>query len=416
PFLSNGQGVPELMHFKFDAAVGGVIPNDAPVATRVCPSGTIVGSQLSVSGTGQFGTGLAAAAMTSSSTDYVNTGWTTNLTGSWTISLWLNVPNPPTTRYYFGDNTAGSLRCFTGGAASTGLRLTGPFTITTTTIQPGPAVVHYVYDAPAGTISAYINGVFNVSINVSTSLVVAGTTGPFKIGGYNTGNGYEGIIDEFRMYNRALTQTEITNTWNQQLPLGPPCNDPTGVAASGITAGSANLSWNAVTGATGYEYAVNTSATPPASGTQQAGTTYNATGLTQGTNYYFHVRTTCSPTSSSSWVTIPFTTLTCTSPGTPTSSSVTSNSASFSWGAVSGAQGYEYILTNSSAPPTGSGTATTTTSHTAINLTDNTNYCLHVRTECSAGVYSAWVNTCVTTLVAPPCPGPDTLNVTNITS
>lgn len=403
--------IPELMWFKFNTSTGGVTPNDAPAATKVCPSGTIVGTQLSVSGTGQFGTGLAAAAMTSTATDYVNTGWATNLTGqSWTISLWLNIPNPATTRYYFGDNTAGSFRCFTGGAASTGLRLTGPFTINTSTIQPGPCVVHYVYDNTALTVSAYVNGVFNTSITVASPPALAGA-GPFKIGGYASGNGYEGIIDEFRMYNRALTATEITNTWNQ--PLGSVCNAPTGLTATGVTYNSANTSWGAVTGATGYEYAVTTSATAPATGTATTGTSYNAPALTAGTTYYLHVRTQCA-TGFSTWSTYSFTTLACTAPTGLTSSSVTSNSASFNW-VTSGGSGYEYAITNSTTPPA-SGTATTNTSYNAIGLNPNTNYCLHVRTTCGTGIYSPWVNTCITTLAPPPCPGVDTLNVANITA
>jgi hypothetical protein len=212
---AGAQGLPERMYYKFNSANNNVVVNHAPAATQFGASGTLMGN-LSVGGTGQFGAGLQGSA-SSSSTNYFNTGWNTNLSGSWTISLWLDVPTPPTTRYYFGDNSAGSFRCFTGGVANNGLRLTGPFTINIANIQPGPVVAHFVYDASAGTVSAYKNGVFETSINVSTSLTISSASGIFKIGGYSSSTGLDGSLDEFRMYNRALTAAEIASTWNTEL-------------------------------------------------------------------------------------------------------------------------------------------------------------------------------------------------------
>jgi hypothetical protein len=47
------------MYYRFNSSTGGTTPNDAPSATRVgSANGTIIGTTLSVRGTGQFATAL----------------------------------------------------------------------------------------------------------------------------------------------------------------------------------------------------------------------------------------------------------------------------------------------------------------------------------------------------------------------
>ncbi|MDP2161368.1 MAG: MopE-related protein, partial [Flavobacterium sp.] len=85
----------------------------------------------------------------------------------------------------------------------------------------------------------------------------------------------------------------------------PPCLEPSALSVSSVTATSASLSWAAPSSApsAGYEWAVTTSTTPPASGTAVAGLTANAAGLSQNTTYYLHVRSNCDASGFSSWVT-----------------------------------------------------------------------------------------------------------------
>ncbi|XZF16003.1 T9SS type A sorting domain-containing protein [Chitinophagaceae bacterium MMS25-I14] len=94
------------------------------------------------------------------------------------------------------------------------------------------------------------------------------------------------------------------------------CIAPSGLTAANVSATGADLSWGAVSGAAGYEYVIDqNSGSPAAAGTATTGTTYTASGLTQATAYYLHVRTACGGGSFSSWTTIPFTTATaCTPP------------------------------------------------------------------------------------------------------
>lgn len=88
----------------------------------------------------------------------------------------------------------------------------------------------------------------------------------------------------------------------------PACADQTGVVFAAVTSSGADTSWDTITGAAGYEYAVTTSATPPASGTATTNTFYIATGLAPQTLYYIHVRPMCSPGVYGNWASNSFTT------------------------------------------------------------------------------------------------------------
>jgi hypothetical protein len=178
---------------------------------------------------------------------------------------------------------------------------------------------------------------------------------------------------------------------------------------SNITSTSANISWTAVGGATGYQYFISTNATVPASGTPISGTFYNPAGLNPGTQYYVYARTVCSTGSFSNWVTGGFITL-CAAPSQPIAINITSESAEISWDAVNGIVGYEYEVSTSQTPPV-SGIPTTNTSYNVQGLTASTQYYIHVRSNCSQGVFSSWITTAFVTL----CPSPTTPIIDNIT-
>ena len=242
--LFNGQafaqpgGVPELMYYKFDGS-GTTVPNDASAPVGANPA-SILGSTHTQGGTGLFGGALNSTAG-ASATDYLNTNWAPNLTGSWTISFWISgVPQTTALNYVFGDVNASNFRCFTGGIAGAGdLLLRGPVTdvlVTTGGASATGVVVHFVADASVPEIRAYVNGVLNNTVAQAT--VAVSGTGPFKVGGHSTSAAMDGSLDEFRFYNRALDQTEITNTWNQMLPLSSGASNDAGVTGISPTSGT----------------------------------------------------------------------------------------------------------------------------------------------------------------------------------
>ena len=96
---------------------------------------------------------------------------------------------------------------------------------------------------------------------------------------------------------------------NFEIRLSPICPDQTGLTYSNVTATGVETSWDTMPGAVGYEYAITTSATPPASGTSTTATVYvQSSGLTPQTVYYLHVRSECAGSTYGNWATVSFTT------------------------------------------------------------------------------------------------------------
>src|SRR5690606_80119 len=137
------------------------------------------------------------------------------------------------------------------------------------------------------------------------------TAGSTCVGGV-TGSGSTKNIDV--TLTAGLTYYIMFDTWptpNSPCPgtfsLTPPpaCGVPTSPVGTPTTATTANISWTAPVPApsNGYEYAVTTSATPPASGTFFAGTSTSVSGLTPTTTYYLHVRSDCGSNGYSTWAT-----------------------------------------------------------------------------------------------------------------
>lgn len=204
---------PEVLYYKMNG-VGTSIPNDALSPPAGTATATIQGA-ITQGGTGKCGGGLIGSGVTST-TDFLNTGWATNLssTASWTISFYsANFGSTAALYYIFGDLNASSFRCFTNGVAGPNnwiLRGTG---LTDVLVTGGATVaphhIAFVYDASLANIQAYLDGVL---VNtVAQGAFTLSSTGPFKVMGYsaNIGAPVGGVLDEFRLYSRALTATEV---------------------------------------------------------------------------------------------------------------------------------------------------------------------------------------------------------------
>jgi hypothetical protein len=298
--ISFSQAVPEYMYFKFDATGNQQNFASAPVGNNPA---TLDG--LTTGSTGEFGTALIGNGLTSTS-NRLNTGWATNLPSTgWTISFWLNnfPATASTTFYYFGDASAGSFRCFTGGVAGNGnllLRGTGFTDVPINAIPATPTVIHLVYTGSA--VRVYFNGVFSSS--VAQGAVTFSGAGPFLVGGYSSSNSINAgtLMDEFRLYNRALGDAEITQTWNQPLPIilaGPPIVVTTAATAVLSTTATLNGTVNANGDLTtvSFEYGLTTAygstvAGVPAtvSGSVVTPVSANIAGLLPGNTYHYRVK------------------------------------------------------------------------------------------------------------------------------
>ncbi|MFP9117769.1 hypothetical protein ACLI08_08280, partial [Flavobacterium sp. RNTU_13] len=193
------------------------------------------------------------------------------------------------------------------------------------------------------------------------------------------------------------------------------CNPPATVTATPTSPTTVNLNWAAPTTGTptGYQYAVTTSVTPPASGTATTSRSVTGYSITAGTTYYLHVRSNCSGNYSSWTTSAPFTgTAPCAAPTSPFATVITPTTANLAWVAsiTGNTSGYQYAVTTSSTPPS-SGTETANINVLDYPITPNTDYYLHVRSNCN-GTYSSWVTSTVFRSTAPICNPPINLTAT----
>ncbi len=227
-FMLGPAPTPELLHYKFDGT-GTTVPNLASNPPSGTANATLMGSLTQGGGTDLcpaitggtlIGTGGNGAS------DYLNTGWATNLTGtSWTISFKTSNISPNVSAFYmFGDTTANNLRCFAEGAAGSGnwlLRGNGMTDVLVTGAGTSITTTTFVYDSAASTIKAYVNG--NLVNTVAQGVLSFTGTGPFKVSGYgsNVGLPNGGRMDDFRVYNRALSELEVLSISNCILTNAP---------------------------------------------------------------------------------------------------------------------------------------------------------------------------------------------------
>jgi cysteine-rich repeat protein len=216
---------PEVLYYAFDGS-GTSVPNGASAPPAGTSVATLMGGLKQVGGQGVCGSGAVIGTGTSASTDYVNTGWAPDRgTEAWTISFRTSNIGPSATLFYiFGDTNSSSFRCFTNGVAGPNNWILRGAGLTDVYVNGGAIVAAtmttFVYDPAQGQVRGYLNGV-RVS-TVAQSAVNLSGAGPFKIVGYATNVGLpaNGSIDEFRLYDHALTDQEVANlyTWTNACP------------------------------------------------------------------------------------------------------------------------------------------------------------------------------------------------------
>ena len=209
---------------------------------------------------------------------------------------WMDVIHKDSDRYYIEASSNQSQEPETGGIFASGKHIVfGP------SILPVNAWTHLALTYDSTTIRFYVNGALVASSLESSEITTS--TNPLFIGGDQTmGQFFNGLIDEVRVYQIALSQAQIQADMNT--PVGYPSPDtqsptaPTNLAATAAGSGSQiNLSWTASIDNVGVtQYLVERCQGAGCSTFAQigtaTGTTYNDTGLTPNTNYSYRVRAT----------------------------------------------------------------------------------------------------------------------------
>jgi fibronectin type 3 domain-containing protein len=386
-------------------------------------NGTLVGAKWTTQG--KYGNALSF----NGSTDYVDLGNPTalQLTGSMTIEAWVKSAANP------ADD--GQIVAKSNDSAGWQFKTspdTGPHTFGVG-VSPGSGsrVQRYsaarslntwyhvagVYNATARTLDIYVNGTLN---NVTLSGTVPASQGNanvnVNIGRRAGGSGYyfNGIIDEIRIYNRSLSQSEIANDMNTPLgATGPdtqPPTSPAGLTATAVSSTQINLGWTASTdniGVTGYRVercqgtgCANFAQIAAPSGT---GVSYNDTTVTAGTTYNYRVRATDAANNLSAYsatagaaTPVPDTQPP-TAPANLTAAAVSGSQINLNWTTATdniGVTGYQVERCQGLACSTFTQIATLgglTTTYNDVTLIANTSYSYRVRATdaaLNAGAYS----------------------------
>ena len=243
----------------------------------------------------------------------------------------------------------------------------------------------------------YVNGTLVSSLAQTGNIVTS--TNPLQIGGDSIyGQFFQGLIDEVRVYNQALTQSQIQTDMNTPITPPQPPTAPTNLTASAVSTNQINLSWTASTAnvpITGYlVYRENPgSSTFVQVGTTSGATTYSDTGLTASSTYNYEVQATDSAGNSPFSNVATATTQAAQPPTAPTNltaSAVSSSQIGLSWTASTANAPITGYLVYRENP--GSTTfvqvGTTnggTTSYTDSGLTTGSTYSYEVQATDSAG-------------------------------
>jgi len=288
-----------------------------------------------------------------------------------------------------------------------------PTGLTTTNITINNATLNWT------AVSGAVNYSLEYKLNSSSSWTpIAGTfnTTSYNLSGLSASSNYNWRVKT----NCASGSSGFTSASFNSATLV--CNSPSGLTANSITNNSVNLSWSSVSGAIGYtlEYKLSTSSTWTSIPGLVNSTSYTLTNLTASSLYNWQVKTNCSA-GSSGYSSASITTNAppvCPTPSGLNVSSITSNSATISWSAVSGAVSYsiDYKSNSSSTWLTVPGVQTST-SLTLNGLVASSAYDWRVKTNCasgSSGYTSSTFTSSPSTSLS--CNAPGTLSVSNITS
>jgi fibronectin type 3 domain-containing protein len=210
-----------------------------------------------------------------------------------TINGWEDVVYKDTDIYFLeGGSTGSQSPPATGGTFVTN----GNVPMRGTSALPVNTWTHLAATYDGKTLLLYVNGVVVARQAMADSLT--SSTNPLQIGGDPTfGQYFQGTIDEVRVYNLALTQSQIQSdmTGAVQAADTQPPSVPQNLAGTASSSTQVNLSWTASTdnvGVTGYQIwrCQGAGCSNFAQVSAPTGTTYSDASLTASTSYSYEVQ------------------------------------------------------------------------------------------------------------------------------
>lgn len=169
----------------------------------------------------------------------------------------------------------------------------------------------------------YLNGVEVLRSNMPSGTIDYRTLASTAIGGTDESTFYNFTLNvasfvagnnvlAVEIHQSAVNSTDLSFNLKLDATLGASCGTPSSLNTSSITSASAALSWNAVSGASGYNVRYRVAGTSTWSNSTATSTTMSVTSLTANTSYEFQVQAICTVTgnysASASFTTTPATT------------------------------------------------------------------------------------------------------------
>ena len=211
---------------------------------------------------------------------------------------------------------------------------------------------------------------------------------------------------------RVRTNCSSSNSAYVQSTFTTNCNPPTALKYTNTTTDSSTISWTAATGAINYTYEYKLSYNTTWTNTTTTTNISERIGiLNAGSQYNWQVKANC-PSVSSAFVSSNVYTP-CPEPTSFTNTSVTTNSASFSWNSTRNTSYYIVNYKLSSSSTWSSNVLVFATSYTLSGLSSGVSYDIRLQSKCAAS-NSNWQQLTFTTNSN--CSSPSGLNVSNLTS
>jgi autotransporter-associated beta strand protein len=218
-----------VLWLNFDQVGGGVVTNLGTGGAAM--NGTIIGSGATIVGNGRYGNALSINGVGGSSFQNLvvvsNKVVQTDAGGSWTVALWIKTSEAGAAYLYQGDGgwdsgdtmyylNSGSTA--SGGTRAGAVRYAGLWLTGTTALNNNAWHFITLVDT-AGTESIYVDGKVDAVTATMNNPLASGANQVWIGGSADSGDGeakFNGLIDEVYMFNRALSQTEITNLMANQ--------------------------------------------------------------------------------------------------------------------------------------------------------------------------------------------------------
>jgi fibronectin type 3 domain-containing protein len=281
--------------------------------------------------------------------------------------------SPATLYFYVVEATAGSFTSVNSSQVSATTLLGVPSGVTATAASPTEIDLSW----------SAVNGATGYVVERSS---VSG--GPYTTVGSPTSTSFAnpGLSPATTYYYVVkATAGSVSSGPSVEVPVTTLLGAPTGAVATAVSTSEIDLSWSAVTGATGYVVLRSTTLGGPYSAVgSPTTTTFAGTGLSAGTTYYFVLEATAGAVISAfstevSTATLPM------APTGLTASAASPSEIDLSWTAVPGATGYVILRATSAGGPFSSIGTSVTPSFANTALSANTTYYYEVEATDAAG-------------------------------